>query len=202
MAATPAVAQAAGEFLLRQRGPGGKALASLAADLSPRAAGRLGPPIPVLSVAATALAAAVLGSGHPRWRVDFPKEKFPQAALTATEEKLVGRRVFTSDQWGDYLIYRYYPRMRVFIDGRSDFYGPQIGRQYLELMQGGHRWEETLEAYDLDRALLPAGWPLATLLKAHPDWRLEYDDGQALVLTRVGRVSVPSANETKQEKKE
>ncbi len=35
----------------------------------------------------------------------------------------LGAHIFTFDQWGDYLIYRLYPRTRVFIDGRSDFYG-------------------------------------------------------------------------------
>ncbi len=38
----------------------------------------------------------------------------------------VSARIFTYDQWGDYLIYRLYPRIRVFIDGRSDFYGARF----------------------------------------------------------------------------
>ena len=32
-------------------------------------------------------------------------------------------RIFTDDEWGDYLIWSLYPSHRVFIDGRSDFYG-------------------------------------------------------------------------------
>jgi hypothetical protein len=97
----------------------------------------------------------------------------------------VGRRIFTSDQWGDYLIYRFYPQVRVFIDGRSDFYGAAIGREYLEAQQGQYHWEEIFKRYGFEVALVPAEWPLSSLLKADPEWRLEYDDGHALVMTRI-----------------
>ena len=157
--------------------------------------GRLRPPL--WGVAAVVAAAVALGSGHPRWQVDFPKEKFPLAALTASEKYGLGRRLFTSDQWADYLIYRNYPQQRVFFDGRSDFYGAELGRQYLEAMTGHHRWEQIFDRNGFDVALVPAGWPLATVLKAHPGWRLDYDDGQALVLRRVGSELLSSANTQK-----
>ncbi len=192
LAATPVVARRLSAALEALPGPWGRAVNSLLTDFAPGGPTRRW--VPLWSAAALALAAAFLDSGPARWQVDFPKEKFPQAALAATEKQLVGRRVFTSDQWADYLIYRYYPEVRVFIDGRSDFYGRAIGQQYLDLMQATHRWEETLNRNGFDRALLPPDWPLATVLKAHPDWRLDYDDGQALLLRRVWRGSVSSAN--------
>jgi len=185
VAATPAVARELSEWLERLGGGWGSAFAAEAG------VNRWRPPLWALG--AVALTAFLLHSGAARWKVDFPKEKFPQRALEAAEKKLLGRRVFTSDEWGDYLIYRYYPRIRVFIDGRSDFYGPAIGEQYLSALQAHHRWEGILDDHGFEVALLPAEWPLASVLKAHPGWRLEYDDGQALLLRRVERQAVLSA---------
>lgn len=192
LAATPLVARELSQMLASLRGPWGSAIAGLAAPggaPNTRAVG-----VPVVGLAAVGLALAALDSGAPRWQVEFPRERFPHAALAQTEKKLVGRRVFTSDQWGDYLIYRYYPAARVFIDGRSDFYGPEIGQQYLDALGAAHGWERILDRYRIDAALLPAEWPLATLLKAHPGWQLDYDDGRALVLRRRPGGSGGSAN--------
>jgi hypothetical protein len=66
--------------------------------------------------------------------------------------------LFTTDQWADYLIYRH-PEQKVFVDGPSDFYGPEIGNQYLRLMNGGWDWQKVMEKNKFDVALLPVwGW--------------------------------------------
>ncbi len=187
--ATPVVARQLTAWIEATENSWLQALGSLAADYAPRRARWR---LPWCALGAVTVAFLLLGSGPARWRVDFPKEKFPQAALARAEEKLVGRRVFTSDQWGDYLIYRYYPRTRVFIDGRSDFYGSSIGGEYLEAQQGQYRWQEIFDRHGIEVALVPGDWPLATVLKSHPSWQLEYDDGQALVFTKPGRDTVPS----------
>ena len=111
---------------------------------------------------------------------------FPVDAVRAAENEFAGRRLFTSDQWGDYLIYLYYPKLKIFMDGRSDFYGPEMGMEYVALLNSEHRWSEIFDRYDFDLALVPADWPLATTIKMHPHWKLKYDDGKALLLERVG----------------
>ena len=81
-----------------------------------------------LSFWAPALVAAVMMlTPANRWPSDFPDSRFPAALTRYESSRLSAARVFTSDQWGDYLIYRGWPHQRVFIDGRSDFYGPAIG---------------------------------------------------------------------------
>ena len=47
--------------------------------------------------------------------------------------------MLTTDQWADYLIYTN-PQQKVFVDGRSDFYGPEIGNDYIRLMNGQWDW--------------------------------------------------------------
>ncbi len=119
-----------------------------------------------------------------RWPQDFPVEKFPVAMISRHASLLAGSRVMTEDQWADYLIYRHYPRQRVYVDGRSDFYGPVLGREYVGLLNGRHNWEAVLADRRFDVALLPPAWPLASLMKQHPDWRILDDDGKALVLVK------------------
>lgn len=192
---TVAAPVAAGELsrLLESRIPGSRKsgwagiLAEMAADYAsgPGAAQRPGW-LPLWGCASIVVAALLLNSGPARWQVEFPREKFPLAAVVRTEKMIVGHRVFTSDQWGDYLIYRFYPNVRVFVDGRSDFYGSSVGQQYLEAQQAHYRWPELWKRYGFEVALVAPEWPLATLLKADPGWRLEYDDGQAVVLSRIG----------------
>ena len=52
----------------------------------------------------------------------------------AHSDLILQSRVLTTDQWADYLIY-INPAQKVFIDGRSDFYGPEVGNDYLRLIE-------------------------------------------------------------------
>ena len=131
------------------------------------------------------------GQHRERLRAEFPGLRFPVAACKASEDQFPGRRIFTSDQWGDYLIYRYYPRLKVFIDGRSDFYGPELGREYLQVMNSHHEWAQIFDRHGFDLALLPTTWPLATTIKTHPNWKVTYDDGRALLVERVRPDAAP-----------
>jgi hypothetical protein len=122
-----------------------------------------------------------------RWPRDFPAIKFPVALVDRQQKKLAGARVFTSDQWGDYLLYRFYPSQRVFIDGRSDFYGPALGKLYLRVAYGHTEWRSTLDRYAVTAVLAPPEWPLASILRQEPGWRLVEEDGPAALFERVGR---------------
>ncbi|HBY60313.1 MAG TPA: hypothetical protein DEH78_10850, partial [Solibacterales bacterium] len=121
-----------------------------------------------------------------RWPTDFPEARFPIDTVKRYQELLVSERVFTSDQWADYLIYRSYPRQRVFIDGRSDFFGPELGNEYLEASQGQWRWRQILDRHRITLVLGPPEWPLVTLLKADPGWRILDDSGKAVLIQRRG----------------
>jgi len=118
----------------------------------------------------------LIDSERMKWPADFPPNKFPLALLHRHKELLTARRVLTTDQWGDYLIYQSYPRQRVFIDGRSDFYGAELGREYLHLLSGDLDWETILNRYRFDVVLAPRQWPLVALLKLHPGWQLIGED--------------------------
>jgi hypothetical protein len=125
----------------------------------------------------------------PPWPSGFPA-RFPSKLIDANIAILApagkpAPRLLTPDEWGGYLIYRLYPATRVFIDGRSDFYGPEIGNDYLCLMRGCPRWSGIFERWRFDTALLPPAWPLAQLLAARPDWHVAGRDQSAILFQRT-----------------
>ncbi len=117
------------------------------------------------------------------WPQDFPEQIFPTRMVHQYGSLIWGSRVLTSDQWGDYLIYTN-PQQKVFVDGRSDFYGPEVGNEYLHLSAGRWDWPETMAKYRFDAALLPTDLGIVQILKLQPDWRVVEDDGKRILLVR------------------
>jgi len=122
------------------------------------------------------------------WPSDYPKEMFPVELIHKRQQLLAQSRLLTTDQWADYLIYLNYPVQRDFVDGRSDFFGPEIGNQYLQMLQGQHQWKTLLAKHGFDHVLAPLDWPLSSLLKTDADWKVLDDTGKAILFERV-RVS-------------
>ncbi len=190
IAAAPAVALAAAEAwrgLCRkqQRSAAARIFWELSVDL-----GRQWRASPWLPLAAALV--LILAAGH---GAQFPQSYFPSRAVDrnlaalvdpAATQALASKRVLTSDQWADYLIYRLYPRGRVFFDGRSDFYGPAIGADYRKLLSSEDGWRDVLSRYGFSAALLPHDWPLSTMLDREPGWRLAYRDSVAVLFLHEG----------------
>jgi hypothetical protein len=140
----------------------------------------------VVSLAAAAILAALLFAPAPPriFRAEYDPSTYPAAAIPMLEKEGPGR-IFTTAEWGGYLIYRLYPDVRVFIDGRSDFYGGDFGRKYIDVMKAQYTWRKTLNEAGVDTILLPPDTELCAALKEAGDWRLTYDDGVALVFRAV-----------------
>lgn len=119
------------------------------------------------------------------WRHDFPAERFPVKMVTRHEALLASSRVFTEDQWADYLIYRLSPRYKAFFDGRSDFYGEKTTREYQRIVGGGHDYAQLMDKHGFDVVLARPNWALATILKQSPGWRVVEDDKKAILFRRT-----------------
>jgi len=113
----------------------------------------------------------------------YDPKAYPEAALAAMAGPgLAAQRIFTHDEWGDYLIYKLSPEgVKVFVDGRSDFYGGKFDQEYMDALSAKYTWSETLARYGVDTILLPVDAPLVGALKESRHWTAVYDDGLAIV---------------------
>ncbi len=118
------------------------------------------------------------------WPQDFPAQLFPVKMVHEHAAEILNSRVLTTDQWADYLIYTN-PQQKVFVDGRSDFYGPEIGNQYLHMTNGQWDWQQLMTKYEFNLVLLPIESSLCQLLKQSPAWRVAEDDGKRVLLVRT-----------------
>jgi hypothetical protein len=138
------------------------------------------------SAAAIVLLAAIIYAPQPpeKFRPSQDPKDFPvEAASVLLRDG--DSRIFTSDIWGGYLIYRLYPHAQVFIDGRSDFYGTAFELKFLDVLEAKYDWDENLKHYDAQTVLVPADYALASALKLSRDWRLVYDDKVSIIFRRV-----------------
>lgn len=136
--------------------------------------------VPVASAAALAVLAALFAAGHPGFDSHFDASVFPIQTVPALAA-MMNSRIFTYDQWGDFLIYRFYPDVKVFMDGRSDFYGPEFVDNYLRVLNADHVWESCFNHYGINVVVLKPDAALAKVLKRCRNWKLVFDNGAVLV---------------------
>ena len=151
----------------------------------------------VASAAAVVVVAALVYAPAPPklFKPEYDPDSYPAAAIAMLKSD-PSARIFTNDEWGDYLIYRLYPENRVFVDGRSDFYGDDFVQKYLDVMNVKYDWQETLGHFGVNTILLSPSAPLAGALKESRRWHVVYDDGIALVFRPAAHLGGESNSTT------
>ena len=114
----------------------------------------------------------------------FDPKHLPVQATDAIVERGLREPIFAPDSWGGYLIYRLYPRNKVFVDDRHDFYGVDFLRDYLKTIRLTPEWDKFLNEKHVNWALLPAGSSLDNMLEETAQWNVVYRDGTAVLLER------------------
>ncbi len=143
-----------------------------------------------LSAVACLCVGLCLAAKLPGFDVNFPSKRFPEAALPSIA-KLHATRIFTTDQWGDYLTYKLYPSSRVFVDGRSDFYGASFLERCGHILSARWDWENDLNRFSVDMVVVTPDTPIATVLKRSSRWRVVFDNKSLIVFGLQPRVAGP-----------
>jgi hypothetical protein len=117
----------------------------------------------------------------------FDAKRFPVAAVNYLEaqNKDVQGPLVSPDDWGGYLIYRLYPRVRMVIDDRHDFYGEQFLKSYLKMVQAQPGWQDFLQQSRAHSLVVPKDSALANLLAETAGWKAIYSDDVATIFVRT-----------------
>jgi hypothetical protein len=117
----------------------------------------------------------------------FPANEFPIAASATVAIIPVTARILAPDDFGGYLIYRFNGERKVFVDGRSDFYGTEFLERYFSLMDPRRGWRDEFNRWNFTYALLPPENRLIPALETN-GWREIYRDRIAVLLTGRSRL--------------
>jgi hypothetical protein len=90
--------------------------------------------------------------------------------------------LYNNLNWGGFLIW-YMPQFPVAIDGRNDLYGDDLDRKFHEA-ENGVQYKNDPDLLQAGFILFDKKYPLATLLRFDPRFKLMYEDQIAVVLTR------------------
>jgi hypothetical protein len=136
------------------------------------------------------LGAAPLMNAH------FDGKRFPVAAVDYLKKDYLKKDylekqdlqgpLLSPDSWGGYLIYEFYPRefyprMKVVIDDRHDFYGEDFLKSYLKMIHAELAWEEFLQQHGPHFVIVPKDSALANLLFETTSWKAIHSDDVAVV---------------------
>jgi hypothetical protein len=133
-------------------------------------------------IAAGVVVACFTVSGAVHYGFD-PKIK-PVAAVRFLEKANLPGNMFINDEFGDYVIYAAWPRLKVFFDGRSDMYGTDRLKEYIKVTNFEDGWEKVLEKYRIDWIFFNTDSRLARFLNERKDWVLVYQDKVAVIFVR------------------
>jgi hypothetical protein len=97
-----------------------------------------------------------------------------------------GEVVFNAQKWGSWLEFEF-PRSPVIVDSLIEVIPESVWWKYYAVSNGAEGWQATLDAWDVDVAVLARDQqgPLIPKVRADPGWRLVYEDAEGLIFRRV-----------------
>lgn len=118
------------------------------------------------------------------------EERYPKKAVDFLMKHEFPKTMFNDFNAGAYLIGRAYPQRRVFIDGRTELYGPEFFSDYVAFGEGNKAViEKFLNRYDFKGCFLTLfpndiHLPLIRYFYQDPLWKVVYFDEFALIFLK------------------
>lgn len=153
---------------------------------------RVRPPAAAVNLFVLIIALAFLGYGFNQGRVfqhGILENKFPIGAVNFIKAKQLGGKIFSSMNWGGYLLWNLPGKVNVFIDGRV--LDPQRMIPYTHILWATPEGQRFFAQGDFDMALIPHGnkfsgekYPVIDYLLNQPDWKVAYRDDKGYLFIR------------------
>jgi hypothetical protein len=138
-------------------------------------------PTATAALALAGLAITYVSATSPLQRTD--DRATPASALAAVKELHLGGNVFNAYQFGGYLIFQGIP---LFIDSRSDMYGDEFLKTFVEAtMLEDQTLPALLDRYDIGWTVFPPEGHIVGVLDHMAGWKRVYSDDAAVVHVRT-----------------
>ena len=150
-----------------------------------------------MNVLVASLALLVLAAQSPWIRPSLYKTSLfdvntPVAAMDFIDSHDLNGNIYHPQIYGDYLIWRLWPKQKSFFDGRVHIFDLEFVRDYLRLPQDSH-WEQLLARWNI-RYLLLSKNPndeenvkMAHAAQASGHWTKLYEDGISVIFEKNSR---------------
>lgn len=118
------------------------------------------------------------------------ESRFPKKAVDFLLRNKFPKRMFNDFNSGSYLIGRTFPQRQVFIDGRTELYGPKFFSDYVSLGEGRRETiDETIKKYAIEGFFLTTSTDdlhtgLMRYLLKSPRWKIVYFDEYAIIFLK------------------
>ncbi len=139
-------------------------------------------------------AVAAIPAAHRRTEATFSRD-LPLECTRYVQRTGLQGRMYNTYRWGGYLIWHLWPEHKVFVDGRADVMGRELVQDWRTAHKLNEGWEDVLERYEIDWAIVSVSAPIARALDLHPDWRRVCEEPTAKLFVRAGSVADQSASE-------
>jgi len=113
------------------------------------------------------------------------QKEYPQKAVAWLKSAGLRGNCLTRYDWGGYLAWQLKGKVKVFVDGRADFYPPKVMNDFIAAYFGKANWRSVLDKYGVTMVIAPPDAPISNLLSMHASgWRCVYRDKVAVVFIR------------------
>jgi hypothetical protein len=117
----------------------------------------------------------------------FSPERFPVHAVDFLIDHGNREPIFSLDSYGGYLIYRLYPKVKVFIDDRHDFFGEAYLAKYLKVLHAEPGWQTVLDEAHANVVVVPTKSKISDALGQNGEWKMQFSDATATIFQRSSR---------------
>jgi hypothetical protein len=128
--------------------------------------------------------AAMAGAPTNPLRLDLHEGRYPERTMAFIREQQLPAPLFSVYAWAGYELWRLYPDYRMFMDGRTHVYGPDVLKDFLEVTNVGPRWQVVLDKWQVQTILALRPSPLTETLQAKGGWRQVFTEREAIVFVR------------------
>jgi len=141
-------------------------------------------PLQAATLLLVAIVAAKIASDHIGRELDLEQTRFPVRATSFLEAQKLPGPLFNSYEFGGYLIWRLYPRYRVYVDGRTDLYGDAFLENFIQVYEVNVDPRVTLNRDGIHTIMVEPRSTLAAFLRTQTEWKRLYEDPVAVIFSR------------------